>query len=150
MERHHAPLLSFDLPDPKQVWLVVFLDPPAAPPGAPWRNRFLSRALTLLRPGFRHVLAVSPLGDGKWLICNPGSCFLGLGVAESHQILPPIRRGIGNGTARCRVFVAGRPEPWQVRGLFTCVNVVAHLVGMKTRPFMTPRQLYRRMAAMQG
>ncbi len=37
-------LVEFDLPDPPQIWLVVFLDPSRPAPGAPWPNRALFRS----------------------------------------------------------------------------------------------------------
>jgi hypothetical protein len=144
-----AALLEFAPPDPPQIWLLVFMDPPDAGRDAPWPNRMLSRALRLLGPGFRHVLALSPLPAGGWLVCNPGSCQLGLGVARDSDVLPHLKRGAGNGRARCVAVAAARPGRVRLRGLFTCVNVVAHLTGIDCPPWTTPRGLYRRAAAMQ-
>lgn len=146
----HAPsLIDFTLPDPPQTWLVVFLNPPEPPREAPWQNRLLGQALKLLRPGFRHVLAVAPLPTGGWLICNPGSCFLGTGVIHGPMPLSHIRNGVLQGNARCIAMTARRPNRIRLRGLFTCVNVIAHLVGVDCSPFTTPWRFHRRIAAMQ-
>lgn len=142
-------LLDFDLPDPPQIWLIVFLNPPDAPPDAPWPNRLLGWTLKALRPGFRHVLAVSPLTTGGWLICNPGSCFLGIGLVQGPQPLRHIREGVELGNAHCLAVVAQRPDVIRLRGLFTCVNAIAHLTGITCGTCTTPWRLYRRIAAMQ-
>lgn len=141
-------LVEFDLPDPPQIWLVVFLDPSRPAPGAPWPNRALSFALRLLLPGFRHVLAVSPVRDGSWLICNPGSCWLGIGVVHGVAPLQQIRSGARSASVHCIPVIANRPTRIRLRGLFTCVNVIAHLVGVDCGPLTTPNGLYRRIAAM--
>lgn len=143
------PLIEFDPEDPPQVWLTVFLDPPDAATGAPWSNRALSRALRLLRPGFRHVLAASPLAGGGWLVCNPGSCFLGIGHVPGDEPLRLIRHGVRCRLAHCVVVTARHPARIRLRGVFTCVNLVAHLLGVGCGPFTTPFGLYRRIAAMQ-
>lgn len=140
-------LLDFHLPDPPQVWLIVFLDPPAPPPDAPVANRLLHRALCLLQPGFRHVLAVSPLPKG-WLVCNPGSCSLMLGMAPDGEVLPAMSEAVRSGRARLLAVTADRPERIRLRGPFTCVNVIAHLAGICCHPFTTPYGLHRRIAAM--
>lgn len=141
-------LLDFRLPDPPQIWLIVFIDPPAPPPGAALPNRLLHHALGLLRPGFRHVLAVSPVQTG-WLVCNPGSCTLTLGVVRDTDVLPPLMTAIRSGSARAIAVLARQPARVRLRGLFTCVNVIAHLTGIECHPFTTPYGLHRRIAAMR-
>ncbi|PJK29430.1 hypothetical protein [Minwuia thermotolerans] len=150
-----APLVPFAAPAGPGLWLVVFLDPPEPGPDDPLPNRLLARALRLLRPGFRHVLAISPVvgaGDpGRgWLVCNPGARALGLGVAPSHETLRVLRRLVRQGRARCVAVTAREPARMQPRGLFTCVQVVAHLIGVPCHPFATPRGLWRRIAAMRA
>ncbi|WP_416899577.1 MAG: hypothetical protein ACMVY4_07685 [Minwuia sp.] len=143
------PLLDFDLPDPAQVWLVVFLDPPSAAADTPLRNRLLGALLGLLRPGFRHVFAVSPVGPDGWLIVNPASCGLTAGLVRGPLVPASIRRGTETGRARCVAVTARRPAVWQPRGLFTCSNVIAHLTGISAHPFLTPYGLWRRMVTMR-
>jgi len=143
-------LIDFTPPEPPQVWLVAYINAPQAAADAPWKNRLLSRLLGLLRPGFQHVLAVSPLRNGDWLVCNPGSLHLGLTVAPRCHVLEPLREGVAAGGIRCQAVIAERPSAWQLRGLFTCANVIAHLVGVPARPFLTPYALYRRIEAMHG
>jgi hypothetical protein len=145
----HSPLLNFSLPDPPQIWLVVFIDPPNPGRDAPWPNRLLSKVLKLLRPGFRHVLAASPVGGDDWLICNPGSCHLGLDLAASRDVLHPVQAGMANGNAHCVTVTANRPAGIRMRGLFTCVNIIAHLIGTDCHPCSTPYGLFKRIAAMQ-
>ena len=144
-----APLIDFTLPEPPQVWLVVFVDPPGPGPDAPRANRALCAVLKLLRPGFRHVLAVSPHVTGGWLICNPGSCHLAISAAPDRDVLPPLVEAVERGRARCIATIARQPERIHLRGLFTCVNVVAHLIGVDCPPFTTPWRFYRRIAAMR-
>lgn len=149
-----APLVAFAAPQPAAVWLVVFLDPPPVPRNAPLPNRLLGACLKALRPGFRHVLALSPAvrtgAPGReWLIFNPGARMLAVGLAPSHETLRTLRRLIARGRARCRVAIAREPATVRPRGLFTCVQAVAHLTGTGCHPFTTPHGLWRRMGAMR-
>lgn len=148
------PLVPFAAPQPAPVWLVIFLDPPRPPADAPRADRLLGRALRLLRPGFGHVLAIAPAvrpGDpGRdWLVCNPGARSLAVGLAPSHETLRELRRLMRQGRARCLAVTARTPRRIRVRGLFTCVQAVAHLTGVPCHPFTTPYGLWRRIAAKQ-
>jgi len=129
-------------------WLVIFVDPGAAAPGCRLRNRVLHLLLRCLRPGFRHVLAISPEGRGNaWLVVNPGSDVLSVGVVHGSHIIPDLRRAVAGGHARVIAVTASRPAGWRFRGLFTCVATIAHLTGVRAGPFCTPWGLHRRMTS---
>lgn len=153
MHLHHPTqtLLGLDMANPFRPWIVVFLDPPEPAPDAPWRNRLLARLLRRLRPGFRHVLALSPEGmAGDWLVVNPGGLGLAIGITRGAPALPALRRLLAAGQAHA-VVVTARPGPvWRLRGLFTCVTVIAHLTGMPAGPLTTPAAFHKRLLANGG
>lgn len=127
-------------------WLVIFVDPHPVEPDGPWRNRVLHRLLLNLRPGFRHVLAISPEGTGNgWLVVNPGSDMLAVGILNGSHVLADLRHAMALGHARVLAVTASRPNGWRFRGLFTCVATIAHLTGVRAGPFCTPWRLYRRL-----
>lgn len=128
-------------------WYAVFCDPEPLPPGAPLRNRALSVALrAALAPGFRHVYAMRRLNCAEgWLLFNPHSACVDIvefaGDAFADRVFAEAEAG------RCRVVavVARRPEAWMPRFAATCVSAVAHLLGVPSRPWTTPRALYRQL-----
>jgi len=127
-------------------WLVIFLDPAPPGPGTTIRNRILYRLLTLLRPGFRHVMAVSPEGpEDQWLVVNPGSDILAIGYLDGGGVIAELQSAVAAGRARVVVVMASRPDGWRFRGLFTCVAAIAHLTGTRAGPFTTPWRFHRRL-----
>ncbi|SBV97646.1 hypothetical protein KL86APRO_10911 [uncultured Alphaproteobacteria bacterium] len=129
------------------LWYAVFCDPEPLPANAPLRNRALSRVLrALLRPGFRHVYAMRRLHCGAgWLLFNPHSACIDVlefaGDAFARQVFAEA------GAGRCRVVAVAtrRPAAWVPRLSATCVSAVAHLLGVPSRPWTTPRALYRQL-----
>lgn len=141
-------LLSLPTAPAHRIWLVVFIDPHPVAPGGPWRNRVLHRLLHILRPGFRHVLAISPEGQGNgWLVVNPGSDMLAVGILNGSHVMADLRHAIALGHAHVLAISASRPTGWRFRGLFTCVAAIAHLTGVRAGPFCTPWRLHQRMVA---
>ena len=91
--------------------------------------------LRLLRPGFRHCLAL--LNDGRrWVAVDPLAGFTDVAVLDlpADFDLPgwypaPLRRPAG-------------PAPW---GPFTCVEAVKRLIGLRAPWVLTPWQLHRHL-----
>lgn len=129
------------------LWYAVFCDPEPLPPGAPLRNRVLARLLRAgLAPGFRHVYAMRRLHLAEgWLVFNPHSACVDIvefaGDAFAARVFAEAEAG------RCRVVAvaARRPGAWVPRLAATCVSAVAHLLGAPSRPWTTPRALYRQL-----
>lgn len=126
-------------------WIVAFCDPEPLPPGAPLRNRVLTRALrTLLKPGFRHCYAMRPLAlaDG-WLVFNPHSLCIDVWEEPGDAAIRRLAAAVAAGRARWLRVAARRPLAWAPRGVATCVSAVAHLLGAPSRPWTTPYRFYR-------
>lgn len=103
--------------------------------------------LRLLRPGFRHCLAL--LNDGRyWVVVDPLAPFTDvavLGVPASFD-LPGWYRGLGLPVVAAPVRrQIARPAPW---GPFTCVEAVKRLLGLHARFVLTPWQLYRHLTGL--
>ncbi|MDF1735606.1 MAG: hypothetical protein P1U37_10005 [Minwuia sp.] len=144
----HFSLVAFPTAPTQRLWLVVLVDPPAPQAGAPIRVRLLYRFLSLLRPGFRHVFAISPEGtENQWLVVNPGSDALAVGCLNSTSVIDELRAAVADGRAHVVAVSGQQPPTWKFRGLFTCVATIAHLTGVDAGPFTTPWRLYRRMSA---
>jgi len=130
----------------QRPWLVIFIDPDRPAPGASLRVRLLYLLLRPLRPGFRHVMAISPDGpDHRWLMVNPASDTLAVGCLHSTSVVRELRAAVADGRAHVVAVNARQPPTWKFRGLFTCVAAVAHLTGTKAGPFTTPWRLNQRM-----
>ncbi|MBP2313382.1 hypothetical protein [Azospirillum soli] len=100
--------------------------------------------LRLLKPGFRHCLAL--LNDGRrWVMVDPLATFMDVAVLDvapgwdlpgwfrgqgMEVVAAPVRRGLT------------RPAPW---GPFTCVEAVKRVLGLHAPFVVTPWQLYRRL-----
>ncbi|MDF1719683.1 MAG: hypothetical protein P1U65_03320 [Minwuia sp.] len=141
-------LLALPTAPTRRPWLVIFVDPGPAEPGAALRNRILLRLLKRLRPGFRHVLAISPEGqDNSWLVVNPGSDMLAVGILNSSTVMADLRHAVILGRAHFVTVTATRPPAWRFRGLFTCVAAIAHLTGTPAGPFCTPWRFYQHLRA---
>lgn len=143
-------LISLPTAHAQRPWLVIFIDPERPGPGAPLRVRLLHLLLRPLRPGFRHVMAISPEGpDHRWLMVNPASDTLAVGCLLSTSVVSELRAAVADGRAHVVVVNARQPPTWKFRGLFSCVATIAHLTGTEAGPFTTPWRLYRRMKASQ-
>ena len=132
------------LPLPSTGWLVVFCDPPPAKKTDPFTVRVLSAFMrSLFRRGYRHVFAMHPtVAGGTWIVIDPAST--GLVVMEVDQsFFDALRLDVSMGNAavvRAYVRTGGGVVP---RGLFTCVGVVKHLLGIRAAHILTPAQLYK-------
>lgn len=140
-------LLPFDLePGPprivavlpqRRVWLVGFGPGDGITPWT-WRRPFTSR-------GYRHVVAMAEEAGGT-LIVNPLSHRLM--VEWSPRPLGTMVRGAMERGGL--FFVAYQavilPHPAGLRPL-TCVEIVKHLLGVRTPFVVTVRQLYRWLRA---
>ena len=130
----------------QRPWLVIFIDPDRPAPGASLRVRLLYLLLRPLRPGVRHVMAISPDGPGhRWLMVNPASDTLAVGCLHSTSVVSELRAAVAAGRARVVAVNARQPPTWKFRGLFTCVAAIAHLTGTEAGPFTTPWRLHQRM-----
>ncbi|HYD97765.1 MAG TPA: hypothetical protein VEH84_00155 [Alphaproteobacteria bacterium] len=103
--------------------------------------------LRLLRPGFRHCLAL--LHDGRhWIVVDPLA-----GCTEVAVVRLPPGGDLADGyrAAGWTVVPAplrrpmARPAPWSP---FTCVEAVKRVLGLHDRRVLTPWQLYRRLIAL--
>lgn len=121
--------------------------PPTADRPAAWvvfRGETPLWWLRLLRPGFRHCLAL--LNDGcHWVVIDPLAPYTDvsvLGLPASFD-LPGWYRGQGLLVVAAPVRRSiTRPAPW---GLFTCVEAVKRLLGLHAPFVLTPWQLYLRL-----
>ena len=132
--------------DYTETWLLVFCDPEPLEPDACCYDRWLYRFLyRFLKPTFRHVFAMRrSYGFEGWLVVNPHAANIDVlevhGDAYVHAVTANSKKGL------CHILTiqAHRPACWRPRGFFSCVSVVAHLVGV-TGFFMTPWQLYQKL-----
>ena len=139
-------LIALPTAPAQRPWLVIFIDPDRPAPGAKLRVRLLYLLLRPLRPGFRHVMAISPEGpDHRWLMVNPASDALAVGFLQSTRVVSELRAAVADGRAQVVAVNGRQPPTWKFRGLFTCVAAIAHLTGTEAGPFTTPWRLYRRM-----
>lgn len=145
---HRASLLPLPTAPVHRPWLVIFVDPVWPGRGRRFRDRVLLRFLARLRPGFRHVMAISPEGTGhRWLVVNPASDMLAVGLLDSTGVIPELRAAVAGGRAHVVAVTGRQPTGWRFRGLFSCVATIAHLTGAPAGPFTTPWRLYRRLTA---
>lgn len=100
--------------------------------------------LRLLRPGFRHCLAL--LNDGRhWIVVDPLSPYTEVAVPAlpPDYDLPGWYRGLGLTVVPAPVVRAlARPAPW---GPFTCVEAVKRVLGLQDPFVLTPWQLFCRL-----
>lgn len=99
----------------------------------------------LLRPGFRHCFAVVGRRN-QWVIFDPMSNFTNLGVISGPTIddLADWYRQFGFTVAKTVVRREQAPvAEWR---LFTCVEAVKRLLGIRAPWVVTPWQLYRHIA----
>ncbi|MDF1731229.1 MAG: hypothetical protein P1U49_06965 [Minwuia sp.] len=144
-------LIALPTTPAQRLWLVIFIDPARPGPGASLRVRLLYLLLRPLRPGFRHVMAISPEGpDHRWLMVNPASDTLAVGCLHSTSVVSELRAAVAAGRAHVVAVSARQPPTWKFRGLFTCVATIAHLTGTEAGPFTTPWRLHQRMTGGQA
>jgi hypothetical protein len=105
--------------------------------------------LRLLKPGFRHCLAL--LNDGRcWVVVDPLAPFTDVTVLD----LPPVfdlpgwyrDQGLAVVAAPLRRGLT-RPAPWAP---FTCVEAVKRLLGLHAPLVLTPWQLHRHLTSAVG
>lgn len=149
--RRRFSLIPLPTAPAQRPWLVIFIDTARPGPDARLRVRLLYLLLRPLRPGFRHVMAISPDGpDHRWLMVNPASDTLAVGCLHSTIVTEELRAAVADGRAHVVAVNGTQPATWKFRGLFTCVATIAHLTGTEAGPFTTPWRLYRRMKASQN
>jgi len=99
----------------------------------------------LLRPGFRHCFTVVGKHD-QWIIVDPMSNFTNLGVISGFDIedVAEWYRQFGFTVVKTVVRRDGFPTAqWR---LFTCVEAVKRVLGIRAPWVITPWQLYRHIA----
>lgn len=101
--------------------------------------------LRLLKPGFRHC----------FVLMNDGACWFSLDpmshcteVSVHHHVpmsfdLPRWLAGRGYKIIRVKAAREPKPAPWMV---FTCVEAVKRVIGLRSRMIFTPWQLYRHLS----
>ncbi len=83
-------------------------------------------------------------GFDGWLLVNPHAGTIDIlelqGDTYANTVIENGRKGL------CHVLAvqSQRPLTWQPRGVFSCVSVIAHMVGA-TGFFLTPWQLYQKL-----
>ena len=98
----------------------------------------------LLRPGFRHCFAAMEEG-GYWILFDPQEGRPELRVlAGSDFDLAAFYRESGYDAVETTVREAGFVLPVLPA---TCVAAVKRIIGLRAPLVLTPRQLYRRLAA---
>lgn len=99
--------------------------------------------LRLLKPGFRHCLAL--LTDGRrWVAVDPLAGFTDIAVLDlpADFDLPGWYRAQGLTVDAAPLRRPAGPAPW---GPFTCVEAVKRLIGLRARRVLTPWQLHRHL-----
>lgn len=99
--------------------------------------------LRLLKPGFRHCLAL--LNDGRrWVAVDPLAGFTDVAVLDlpADFDLPGWYRAQGLTVDPAPLCRPDGPAPW---GPFTCVEAVKRLIGLRARWVLTPWQLHRHL-----
>jgi hypothetical protein len=98
--------------------------------------------LRWLRPGFRHCFAA--VDDGaSWLTVDPLLHRLEIrstGLPSGFDLAGEYRR---LGHAVVEIVPAPVPQCCAPLGLFTCVEAIKRLIGLRARFVVTPWQLYR-------
>lgn len=99
--------------------------------------------LKLLRPGFRHCLALVDHGGDAWTLVDPmASTVTVVPIPNTTGDSPPDwYRAHGH-----VVLNAGHPIPASriaPIGIFSCVEMCKRLLGIRARHILTPYQLYR-------
>lgn len=133
-------------------WLLIFCDPEPLEDDAPRRDRLLNWALhRFLKPGFRHVYALRRAqGFDGWLVVNPhAACLDLLEVTGDDYVARVLRPLAARGVLHAVTVAARRPRRWQMRGIFTCSSVIAHVIGWECGIFTTPWGLYRILSRTQ-
>ncbi len=95
----------------------------------------------LLRPGFRHCAVVLPVGDNS-LILDPILSRLQLRflVATAEEIAASLRR---RGFVIIETSINREPVASGLPGIWTCVEAVKRVLGLRAAAVQTPWQLYR-------
>lgn len=99
--------------------------------------------LKCLKPGFRHCSVL--LNDGtQWITVDPLSNYMQVMV---HHVpvtfdLPLWLRDRGHKVVPTIIDRTKKEAPWMI---FTCVEAVKRLLGLKKRFIITPWQLYRHL-----
>lgn len=98
--------------------------------------------LRLLKRGFRHCFVLVDFGD-RWIMLNPMSHYTAIDIlpAMAADALADHcqRLGLAVVPARTRQPLP-RPAPWR---LYTCVEGVIRILGIRAPWVLTPWQLYR-------
>ncbi len=123
--------ISENISAPQKAWVAF-----SGQTDLPW--------LKILKPGFRHCFVL--LNDGQsWLTLDPLSNNIELAV---HHHLPPdfdLPRWLeSQGLRIVETVIAKQPGPAPFM-LFTCVEAVKRVLGLRGRFIFTPWQLYRRL-----
>lgn len=100
--------------------------------------------LKMLKPGFRHCFVL--LNDGRsWVTVDPmlNHTDVQIHYAPPDFDLPRWLKGRGQTVVSASLdHSRKRPAPW---ALFTCVEAVKRVLGLRARFIMTPWQLYRHL-----
>ena len=103
--------------------------------------------LRILKPGFRHCAVI--LNDGlRWIILDPLSNYIDICIPDL-QIdfdLPQWMCGQGYIVMPAPIKRTVKPAPWS---LFTCVEAVKRVLGIRKRGIFTPWQLYQHLKTLQ-
>jgi hypothetical protein len=121
---------------PAAEWLVCFV------PGLyrQWWHRFA-------HPRHKHVFAIRPLDDGRWLLVEPWWTRLMVNVLASDDAARFLQWAAAGHVLKVREAIPGRGT--QLRGWSNCAVLVAFLLGRSYWTW-TPHGLYRRLMADTG
>ena len=138
------------------TWFIIFSDPDPLGEKAGWLDRLFYRLLGCFKPGFRHCYAMrrAEKFDG-WLIINPVSSGIDVQEVDDNKMTVGgqefgsyghfVESVVQSGQA-FRVEARCRPGRYvKLRGLFSCVGVIKHLLSMSSPWVWTPWQLYRKL-----
>lgn len=103
----------------------------------------------LLRPGFRHCFTVVGRHE-QWVIVDPMSNFTNLGVISGPSIDEVAEWYRQFGFTVIETVVRREASSKFAWRLFTCVEAVKRVLGIRASWVMTPWQLYRHIAREQG
>jgi len=98
--------------------------------------------LRVLKPGFRHCFVVFRR-NGHWIVYEPLSnrTEISIAAADTGYDIAGWMRQLGFTVLPAMVSAfSHRPAPW---GLFTCVEAVKRVLGIRRRRILTPWHLYR-------
>ncbi len=107
------------------------------------------KALRFLRPGFRHCFAVIE-SQGKWVLYNPLSIGTQLDVwpGDCEETLRLWLETHGYKVIMVQVrSLELEPLPWSI---FSCVEAVKRVLGVRAPWIMTPWQLYKSLVKKYG